>query len=110
MTNGDDGRSVPVLTVSEDAARRLRADLAKGNIPGALLRLVFHIKDEQPVHGLIPETEANPGDIVVAEHGITFLIDPQTLPLVRGSQIYCTDDDPAEIEVANPNIRIRDEE
>lgn len=111
MTGSDGQQPIPALTVSEEAARRIRAELATRNVPNALLRLVFHIKDEQPRHGLIPEPEAKPRDIVVSQHGVTFLIDPETVPLVRGSHIYCDPTDPtSDIEVANPNIRIRDEE
>ena len=111
MNESDGDQPIPVLTVSEEAARRIRTNLVKRNPPTSLLRLVFHIKNEQPLHGLIPELEAKTGDIAVTEHGLTFLIDPDTLPLVRGSHIDCDAADPtSEIEVTNPNIRIRGED
>ncbi|MSQ61507.1 MAG: hypothetical protein EXR43_02870 [Dehalococcoidia bacterium] len=104
------GRPPPALSVSEEAAQRIRGDLTKRNLSNAVLRVVFHIKDQQPRHGLIPEPKAKLDDIVIRQHGVTFVIDPQTLPLIRGSYIYCDATDPAsEIEVENPNIRIRDD-
>ena len=110
MTESDGHQPIPVLTVSEEAARRIRTDLAKRDLANTPVRLVFHIKDEQPLHGLIPESKAKPHDTVVSHHGVTFLIDSDTLPLVRGSHIYCDPTDSAsEIEVANPNIRIQGE-
>lgn len=106
----NDEPAVPILTITEAAAAWLREGLARRDSRATVLRLVFHVRDDQPLHGLLPEDGPRPGDVVVEQHGITVVIDPPTLELVRGSRIDRADDDDSPIAVVNPNIRIVDQD
>ncbi|HWO93267.1 MAG TPA: hypothetical protein VNL92_00715 [Dehalococcoidia bacterium] len=102
------GEGPPVVTVSEEAARRIRESL--GQHPESIvLRIAFHIRDEQPVHAIMPEPGPKQNDLVFVQHGLKFVVDLGTLPLIRGSHIYW-DPELQGIEVDNPNIEVAEED
>ncbi len=97
------------LTVSRAAAAWLKSRLSPDRARTIVLRLEFHVRDGLPVHALIPGDRTRPSDHVFHLHGLTFVIDPKTLELVRGSKIDFDPEDPdAGIQVTNPNIKIGD--
>jgi Fe-S cluster assembly iron-binding protein IscA len=101
------GRNRPDLTLSREAADWLKARLSPERARTIVLRLEFHVRDGRPVHALIPGDRTRPSDHVFHLQGITFVIDPKTLELVRGSEIDLDEDG---ISVSNPNIEIRDDD
>ncbi len=99
----------PDLSLSKAAADWLKSHLSPERARTVVLRLEFHVRDGQPVHALIPADRTRPSDHVLHLHGLTFVIDPKTLELVRGSKIDFDPEDPdAGIQVTNPNIKIGD--
>jgi Fe-S cluster assembly iron-binding protein IscA len=109
-TNGAGYRREPELTVTREAAAWLKSRLSPDRARTVVLRLEFHVRDGQPVHALIPADRTRPSDHVYHLQGITFVIDPKTFELVRGSEIDVDPHDPdAGISVSNPNIQVQDE-
>lgn len=99
------GAGAPVVEITEAAANWLRGHFGEDGV----IRLVFHIRDEAPVHGLMLEDAPADGDVVVEEHGLTLVVDAATIEFVRGSSIEYVDGDPeSPIDVYNPNIHIDD--
>ena len=96
----------PDLTLSKDAASWLKARLSPERARTIVLRLEFHVRDGRPVHALIPGDRTRPSDHVFHLQGITFVVDPKTFELVRGSEIDIDEDG---ISVSNPNILLQDE-
>ncbi|HXH22320.1 MAG TPA: hypothetical protein VNN10_09835 [Dehalococcoidia bacterium] len=97
----------PDLSLSRAAADWLKARLSPERARTIVLRLEFHVRDGQPVHALIPGDRTRPSDHVFHLQGITFVIDPKTFELVRGSEIDVEEDG---ISVLNPNIQVRDDD
>jgi Fe-S cluster assembly iron-binding protein IscA len=103
------GRHRPDLSVSKPAADWLKSRLSPDRARTIVLRLEFHVRDGQPVHGLVPADRTRPSDHVFHLQGLTFVIDPKTFELVRGCEIDIDPEDPdAGILVTNPNIDFRD--
>ncbi len=97
------GACPPVVEITEAAANWLRGHFGESGV----VRLVFHIRDDLPTHGLMLENAPADGDVVVEQHGLTLVVDAATVELVRGSSIEYVDDDPdSPLDVYNPNIRI----
>ena len=96
----------PDLSLSKDAASWLKARLSPERARTIVLRLEFHVRDGRPVHALIPGDRTRPSDHVFHLQGITFVVDPKTFELVRGSEIDIDEDG---ISVSNPNILLQDE-
>ncbi len=108
-TNGRHGDG-PDLTLSKAAADWLKSRLSPERARTIVLRLEFHVRDGRPVHALIPADRTRPSDHVYHLQGLTFVIDPKTFDLVRGSEIDFDPDEPeAGIQVNNPNIQFREE-
>jgi Fe-S cluster assembly iron-binding protein IscA len=101
-------RPGPDLTVTKAAADWLKGRLSPDRARTIVLRLEFHVRDGKPVHALIPAGRTRPSDHVYHLQGLTFVIDPKTLDLVKGSEIDFDPDNPDEgIQVVNPNIEFR---
>ncbi len=108
-TDGSHGDG-PELTLSKAAADWLKSRLSPDRARTIVLRLEFHVRDGQPVHALIPADRTRPSDHVYHLQGLTFVIDPKTFDLVRGSEIDFDPDEPeAGVQVINPNIQFREE-
>ncbi len=102
---GAAGAGPPVVTITEAAANWLRVRFGESGV----IRVVFHIRDDVPVHGLMLEDAPGDGDVVIRQHGLTLVVDAATVELVRGSRIEYVDDDPeSPLDVHNPNIHIDD--
>jgi Fe-S cluster assembly iron-binding protein IscA len=107
--DGRRGRNAD-LAVSKAAADWLKARLSPDRARTIVLRLEFHMRDGRPVYALIPADRTRPSDLAFHLQGLTFVIDPKTFGLVKGSEIDLDPDDPdAGIQVVNPNIHIREE-
>ena len=94
--------------VSKAAADWLKSRLSPDRARTIVLRLEFHVRDGLPVHALIPADRTRPSDHVFHLQGLTFVIDPKTFELVRGSEIDFDPDSPEDgIQVTNPNIEVQ---
>jgi Fe-S cluster assembly iron-binding protein IscA len=109
-TSSSNHENRPDLSLSREAADWLKSKLSPERARTVVLRLELHVRDGQPVHTLIPADRTRPSDYVYHLQGLTFVIDPKTYELVRGSEIDFDPDDPdTGIVVTNPNIELRDE-
>jgi len=101
--------STPALSISKEAAAWLKTRLSPDRARTVVLRLEFHVKDGLPLHALTLAGRTRPSDHVFHLHGLTFVVDPRTFELVKGSHIELDPDDPeAGVQVINPNIEVRE--
>lgn len=75
------------ITLTPAAAERLR-DLLAQEAPGTALRLfVTRGGCSGYSYGMTLDTEVQPGDQVVEQHGVRLLVDPLAARLLRGAEI-----------------------
>jgi Fe-S cluster assembly iron-binding protein IscA len=101
-------RDEPVISVSREAAEWLKQRYGAEHLRGAYIRVVFHVRDGLPAHGLVPERQKRVSDRVVEESGVSFIVGVDSVELVAGSRIEL-DEEADEVVILNPNIDVRDE-
>ncbi len=75
--------SLKVISVTENAAKKLKEIMRNEKKQGCCLR----VQAANGKYGLDFEKTEKKGDTVVKEHGLTFIVDAEALPKVRGAKI-----------------------
>ena len=96
-----------VLTVSETAAAKAKSVLEqRGHAEGALRLFVAGAGCSGPQFGMAIAQAPEDEDTVVTTGGVTFLIDPESLPWVQGAEIdYVEDTMRSGFTIYNPNVQ-----
>lgn len=84
-----------MITITERAAHMMKVALEQQGRSDEGLRLVAQAGGCSccgPSYGLIPEREAHPDDVVMAEGEVKVFIDPASLALVEGATIDFIED------------------
>lgn len=83
-----------VITVSDTAAEKAKAVLEqRGKPEGALRLFVAGGGCSGPRYGMALAESAEAEDTVFSHGGVTFLIDPESLPYVQGAEIDFVDEE-----------------
>lgn len=98
---------VSVLTVSDAAAEKAKMVLEQRGKPSAALRLfVAGGGCSGPQYGMALAEEPETDDTVYMAAGVTFLIDPESLPYVTGAEVdYVEDTMRSGFTIFNPNVQ-----
>ena len=96
-----------MLTVTPNAAERIKSVMTEQDEEGASLRImVAGMGCGGPQYMMTLEHESNEDDIKVAQDGITILIDPQSAPIIEGSEVdYVETLERSGFTVNNPNVQ-----
>ncbi|HWO94094.1 MAG TPA: iron-sulfur cluster assembly accessory protein [Dehalococcoidia bacterium] len=82
-----------VVSVTEKAAEKARALLDERGMPSGALRVfVAGGGCSGYQYGMALATEAEEGDLVLEQHGVRLVIDPDSAPLLGGAEIDYVDD------------------
>jgi iron-sulfur cluster assembly protein len=98
--------TVSVLTVSDVAAAKAKTVLEqRGHTDGALRLFVAGAGCSGPQFGMALAHEPETDDTVISTGGVTFLIDPESLPYVTGAEVdYVEDTMRSGFTIFNPNL------
>jgi iron-sulfur cluster assembly protein len=96
-----------VLTVSDAAAEKAKTVLEQRGRPDGALRLfVAGGGCSGPQYGMALAEAPEHDDTVVTIGGVTFLIDPESLPFVQGAEVdYVEDTMRSGFTIFNPNVQ-----
>jgi iron-sulfur cluster assembly accessory protein len=96
-----------VLTVSDTAAAKAKSVLEqRGRASGALRLFVAGGGCSGPQFGMALAEAPEQDDTVVSHGGVSFLIDPESLPYVTGAEVdYVEDTMRSGFTIFNPNVQ-----
>lgn len=95
-----------ILTVSETAAEKAKQVLEqRGQAEGALRLFVAGGGCSGPQFGMALAGGPDADDTVISQGGVTFVIDPESLPYVQGAEVdYLEDTMRSGFTIFNPNL------
>src|SRR5579871_6960951 len=96
---------VPLVTITEKAAEKAKSLLEQRGAPNGALR-VFVVGGgcSGYQYGMAIAPEAEEGDLVIEEHGVRLLVDPDSAALLSGAEVdYVEDLMKSGFTIFNPN-------